>query len=99
MSLHYDELDGVDMSGMMMNDTPREALQRQLASMAETSDGWMQAYYRQTSRLLAAEATLRDIVRLSDDEAERQRKRPAGRMLTVARINSVAASTLEEIKE
>jgi hypothetical protein len=35
--------------------------QAQLASMAETSDGWMMAYYRQTNRLLRLEAELQAI--------------------------------------
>lgn len=37
-------------------------LRATLASVIESSDGWMQAYYRQTSRLLRAESALRDVI-------------------------------------
>jgi hypothetical protein len=39
-----------------------ENTEQQLAAAMECSDGWMSAYYRQTSRLLRAESALRDIV-------------------------------------
>jgi hypothetical protein len=39
-----------------------EVLEANLASQAECGQGWMDAYYAQTSRLIRAESALKDIV-------------------------------------
>jgi hypothetical protein len=78
------EVSFVDMDVMSMS---KDALITQLAHTIETSDGWMSAYYRQTSRLLRAESALRDVI-----DGLRTQK---GFERTIAAINE----TLEEIKQ
>jgi hypothetical protein len=63
-----------------------ENTEQQLVSARECADGWMSAYYRQTSRLLRAESALRDVIQLTENEG------------TAKEVIAVATTALEELK-